>query len=110
MDDSASITDDIIDINKKYSDGFQQNNTIDNILHTASYYDDPYEQIAYISEGITRHAFSNGNKRTAFDTIKMLIDDFGLTTKLSDNEIWKLIDDMAGGLDDVTEIARRIKG
>ncbi len=42
--------------------------------------------------------------------MKMLIDDFGLATKLSDNEIWKLIDDMAGGLKDVTEIARRIKG
>ena len=79
IDDMDEIAEDIININKQYSDGFELNNSIKNILNSASYYDDQYEQVAAITRSITDHAFANGNKRTAFDTLNMLLDDFGLS-------------------------------
>ena len=75
VDDMDEIAEDIININKQYSDGFELNNSIKNILNSASYYDDPYEQVAAVTRSITDHAFANGNKRTAFDTLNMLLED-----------------------------------
>ena len=111
IDDMDEIADDIIEINRKYSDGYELNNSIKNILNSASYYDDPYEQIAAIIRSITDHAFVNGNKRTAFDTLNMLLDDFGLNSILTDTQKWNLISDIAEGrITDVAEIARIICG
>lgn len=87
------ITEDIININKQYSDGFELNNSVKNILNSASYYDDPYNQVAAVTRSITDHAFANGNKRTAFDTLNMLLSDFGLNNKLTDSQKWNLIYD-----------------
>lgn len=111
IDDMDEIAEDIININKQYSDGFELNNSIKNILNSASYYDDQYEQVAAITRSITDHAFANGNKRTAFDTLNMLLDDFGLSNALTDSQKWDLIYDIAEGrIDDVTEIANILKG
>ena len=111
VDNMDEIAEDIININKQYSDGFELNNSIKNILNSASYYDDPYEQVAAVTRSITDHAFANGNKRTALDTLNMLIDDLGLDDVLTDSQKWDLIYDIAEGrLDDVTEIARILKG
>jgi death-on-curing family protein len=102
---------DIVNMNKKYSNGNQMNNNVDNILNSASYYNDPYEQVAAVTRSITDHVFENGNKRTAFDTLNMLLDDLGLKNLLSDAQKWNLIYDIAEGrLNDVTEIANIIKG
>ncbi len=111
IDDIDEITDDIIKINKKYSDGFELNNSIKNILNSASYYDDPYEQGAAVTRSITDHAFANGNKRTAFDTTNMLLSHLMLNNKLTDSQKWHLIYDIAEGrLNDVTKIANIFKG
>jgi death-on-curing family protein len=111
IDNMDEIAEDIVNINKKYSDGYQMNNSIENILNSASYYDDPYEQVAAVTRSITDHAFANGNKRTAFDTLNMLIDDLKLNNSLSDTQKWDLIYDIAEGrVNDVTEIANIIKG
>ena len=105
------IAEDIININKQYSDGFELNNSIKNILNSASYYDDPYEQVAAVTRSITDHAFANGNKRTAFDTLNMLLDDLGLDNTLTNSQKWDLIYDIAEGrIDDVAEIANILKG
>lgn len=105
------IADDIVNLNKKYSDGYQMNNSVENILNSASYYDSPYDQVAAVTRSITDHAFANGNKRTAMDTLNMLIDDFGLNNSLTDAQKWDLIYDIAEGrLNDVTEIANVLKG
>lgn len=42
------IAEDIININKQYSDGFELNNSVKNILNSSSYYDAPYNQVAVI--------------------------------------------------------------
>ena len=111
IDNMDEIAEDIVNINKKYSDGYQVNNSIESILNSASYYDDPYEQAAAVTRSITDHAFANGNKRTAFDTLNMLIDDLKLNNSLSDTQKWDLIYDIAEGrVNDVTEIANIIKG
>lgn len=87
------------------------NNSIESILNSASYYDDPYEQVAAIVRSITDHAFENGNKRTAFDTMNMLIKDFNLKNILSDDEKWNLINNIANNvIKDVTAISRILQG
>ncbi len=111
IDNMGEIADDIVNINKKYSDGHQMNNSVKNILNSASYYDDPYEQVAAVTRSITDHAFANGNKRTAMDTMNMLIDDFGLNDTLTDAQKWDLIYDIAEGrLNSVSEIAKILSG
>ena len=86
------------------------NNSVKNILNSASYYDDPYEQVAAVVRSITDHAFANGNKRTAFDTLNMLMGDLGLNNKLTNSQKWNLIYDIAEGrLDDVSEIANILR-
>lgn len=84
------ITEDTININKKYSDGFELNNSI-------KYFDDPYEQVTAVTRSITDHAFANGNKRTAFDTLNMLLNDLGVNNKLTGSQKWNLIYDIEEG-------------
>jgi len=88
------------------------NNPITSIVNSASYYDDPFEQVGAIGRGIAQHAFENGNKRTAFDTMKKLMSDMNLSSPLNDDQLWNLVYDMNSrdGLSDVTEIARRLQG
>lgn len=87
------------------------NNSIESIINSASYYDDAYEQVSAITRSITDHAFANGNKRTAFDTLNMLLDDMGLKNILNDTQKWDLIYDIAEGrISDVAEISRILQG
>ena len=111
IDNIESISNNIIDINKRYADGYQMNNSIENILNSASYYNDPYEQVAAVARSIIDHAFANGNKRTALNTINMLLNDFKLDNLLTDTQKWDLIYDIAEGrVYDVSEIANILKG
>ena len=111
IDNMDEIAEDIIYINKQYSDGFELTNSVKNILNSASYYNDPYEQVAAVIRSITDHTFANGNKRTAFDTLNMLLNDFGLDNTLTDSQKWDLIYDIAEGrIDDVTQIVNILKG
>ena len=111
VDDMEVIADDIANFNKKYSDGYQMNNSVENILNSASYYDDPYDQVAAVTRSIVDHVFANGNKRTAMDTLNMLLNDFGLSNSLTDVRKWDLIYDIAEGrLNDVKKIANILKG
>ncbi|MBC1405967.1 type II toxin-antitoxin system death-on-curing family toxin [Listeria welshimeri] len=105
------IADDIRNINKKYSSGFEQNNSIDSIINSASYYEDAWEQTSAVTRGIAEHAFVDGNKRTAFDTLNMLLDDLRLKSPLNDTQKWDLINRIGtGDLKDVSEIANILKG
>ncbi|MBO0468864.1 type II toxin-antitoxin system death-on-curing family toxin, partial [Enterococcus plantarum] len=105
------IADDIKNINKKYSNGFEQNNSIDNIINSASYYEDAWEQTSAVTRSIADHAFENGNKRTAFDTLNMLLDDLSLKSPLSDTQKWDLIGKLGRKeITDVSEIANILKG
>lgn len=80
-------------------------------MNSASYYEDPYEQIAAVTRSIIGHAFENGNKRTALDSMNMLLDNYGLSNSLTDTQKWSLIYDIAEGrLNDITKIANILKG
>lgn len=53
----------------------------------------------------------NGNKRSAFDTLNMLLDKRGLNNTLLDSQKWNLIYDIAEGrIDDIAEIAKILSG
>lgn len=111
IDNMDEIADDIRNINKKYSSGFEQNNSIDSIINSASYYEDAWEQTSAVTRGIAEHAFVDGNKRTAFDTLNMLLYDLRLKSPLNDTQKWDLINRIGtGDLKNVSEIANILKG
>lgn len=96
------IADDIRDINKKYSSGFEQNNSIDSIINADSYYEDAWEHTSAVKRGIAEHAF---------DTLNMLLDDLRLKSPLKDTQKRDLINRIGtGDLKDVSEIANILKG
>nr|WP_240903751.1 S8 family serine peptidase [Chengkuizengella sediminis] len=106
IDHGGDIANDIININLKYSNGNQAYNSIQSIINSASYYDNPWDQVSSITRSVAQHAFENGNKRTALDTMNMLLNDFNLNSTLTDNQKWDLINDIANGvIDDVSEIS-----
>ena len=110
-DNFDEIVSDIINTNKKYSDGYEMNNSIENIVNSALYYDDPVDQVSAITRSITDHAFVDGNKRTAFDTMNSLMDNLGLSNNLTDTQKWDLIYDIAEGvIRDVDAISNILKG
>ncbi|WP_314066076.1 T7SS effector LXG polymorphic toxin [uncultured Vagococcus sp.] len=111
IEDIDEIADDIRNINGKYSSGFEQNNSIESIINSASYYDDSWDQVSAVTRGIAEHAFVDGNKRTAFDTLNMLLGDLKMKSPLNDSQKWDLINKIGTGeLKDVSEIARILKG
>ena len=111
VNNAEKIADDIININKKYSNGNQMNNSISNIVNSASYYENSYDQVASITRSITQHAFENGNKRTAFDTLNKLLKDMNLKNLLNDTQKWDLINKMGEGeIKNVTDISRILQG
>ncbi|HAC0645880.1 TPA_asm: type II toxin-antitoxin system death-on-curing family toxin [Listeria monocytogenes] len=111
VDDMKEIAGDIRNINRKYSNGFEQNNSIDSIINSASYYNDAWEQTSAVTRSIADHAFENGNKRTAFDTLNMLLDDFNLKSPLNDSQKWDLIEKLGRKeITDVSKITNIIKG
>ncbi|MBC1735142.1 hypothetical protein IA623_10815 [Listeria seeligeri] len=111
VDNMDEIADDIRNINKKYSNGFEQNNSIDGIINSASYYEDAWEQTSAVTRSIADHAFENGNKRTAFDTLNLLLDDLNLKSPLNDTQKWDLIDKLGRKeITNVSEIANILKG
>ncbi|EHD1579612.1 type II toxin-antitoxin system death-on-curing family toxin [Listeria monocytogenes] len=111
VDDMKEIAGDIRNINRKYSNGFEQNNSIDSIINSASYYNDAWEQTSAVTRSIADHAFENGNKRTAFDTLNMLLDDFNLKSPLTDSQKWDLIEKLGRKeITDVSKITNIIKG
>lgn len=87
------------------------NNSISNIVNSASYYENSYDQVASITRSITQHAFENGNKRTAFDTLNKLLKDINLKNLLNDTQKWDLINKMGEGeIKNVTDISRILQG
>ncbi|QKI93823.1 type II toxin-antitoxin system death-on-curing family toxin [Listeria monocytogenes] len=111
IDDKDKIAEDIRNINKKYSVGIEQNNSIDNIINSASYYEDEWEQASAVTRSIAEHAFVDGNKRTAFDTLNMLLEDLKLSSPLNTSQKWDLINKLGkGDIKDVSEIANILKG
>ncbi|MEC0228811.1 hypothetical protein, partial [Paenibacillus alba] len=111
IDNAQDIADDIININKQYSNGNEAYNSISSIINSASYYENEWDQVSSVTRSITQHAFENGNKRTGFDTLNMLLNDMKLDSPLSDSQKWDLIDNIANGvIDDVSDISRVLQG
>ncbi len=106
VDDAALITQNIVNINKLYSTGQQLYNSVSSIVNSASYYSSKYDQVSSIVRGIAQHAFENGNKRTAVDTLFMLLKDIGVKSSITRDQAWQLIDDIANGvIKSVSEIS-----
>ena len=67
--------------------------------------------ILLIQHHIADHAFVDGNKRTSFDTLNMLLKDMNLKSPLSDKQKWDLVNKLGKGeIKDVSAITRILKG
>jgi prophage maintenance system killer protein len=67
--------------------------------------------VASITRSVAQHAFVDGNKRTTFDTLNMLLKDMNLKSKLTDTQKWDLVSKMGKGeIKDVSEISRILQG
>jgi death on curing protein len=68
------------------------------------------EKAAALLHSVARnHALADGNKRVAWLATVVFLDINGHVTALDDDEAFTLVMDVSGGLDDVTEIARRLQ-
>ena len=104
------FVDEIILINKKYSNGQLLNGNPLSAINSALYYENVVEQGASIFRSIAHgHMFGNGNKRTAVDMIKSFAKKANITINKSDNELLDLASKIATGeIEDVTEIAIKL--
>ncbi len=109
LNNSSVLTQEIVDINSTYG-GFEYNGTVSSVVHSATYYSDPYDQVGAIMNGIVNnHLFFDGNKKTAFDTYFLLQERMNLSPK-GVNEVWGVINDIGKGvIDYATEIASRLR-
>lgn len=98
VDSVDDIAQKIVDINSRYATSVEAHNSVKSILNSAMYYESKYDQVVSIVRSITQHTFIDGNKRTAFDVLNMLLNDFGLSNHLADNQKWKLINNIAQGV------------
>jgi death on curing protein len=68
------------------------------------------EKAAALLHSVARnHALTDGNKRLAWLATAVFLDINGCVTALDDDEAFRLVMDVSGGLDEVTEIARRLQ-
>ena len=104
------FVDEIILINKKYSNGQLLNGNPLSAINSALYYENVVEQGASIFRSISHgHMFGNGNKRTAVDMIKSFAKKANINIKKSDNKLLDLANKVATGeIEDVTEIAAKL--
>ena len=104
------FVDEIILINKKYSNGQLLNGNPLSAINSALYYENVVDQGASIFRSIAHgHMFGNGNKRTAVDMIKSFAKKANITIKKSDNELLDLASKVATGeIKVVTEIAVKL--
>lgn len=97
----------IININKRFSTGSDLINPISSIVNSAMYYAKKIEQASAIIRGIAQHAFTDGNKRTAFETLSMLNRELGLNINFATERAWQLIYEIArGDISSVEQISR----
>ncbi len=112
LDDIAGLSDEIITLNKKYSNGSLLSGSPESAINTASYYDDIADQGSSIFKTIIQnHMFENGNKRTAVDFLKSFAEKNSINIRLSSDELLDLATKIANKeVSEVSEITKLIRG
>jgi len=93
--EASKFADEIIEINKKYSDGSIFYTTPSSAISSALYHENSLEQGAAIFNSIARHMFNNGNKRTAADMIILYCQKANIPLNKSRQELLDIAQDVA---------------
>jgi len=102
-----NFSDEIININRQFSDGVLLNGAPSSAINTALYQGTVVDQAASIFKSISRnHMFTNGNKRTAVEMFKSFASKSSIPVNLTDNQLLDIATQVAtGALDNVSQIA-----
>ena len=105
-----AFADEIMDINRRFSDGILLNGSPATAINSALYHENVVHQACAIFKSISRgHMFSNGNKRTAVEMFKSFANKSGIEVNLTDNELLDIATKVATGeIDDVFKIGMEL--
>ncbi|MEP5363811.1 MAG: type II toxin-antitoxin system death-on-curing family toxin, partial [Reichenbachiella sp.] len=115
LDDLANVakfSDHVVELNKLTQGGGNLlNGTVDQIVNSASYYDDVVDQGSAIFRSIIKnHTFEDGNKRTAIAALRDFFSRNSINLNMSDDALLKMtLEIESGALDDVSKISSSLK-
>ena len=104
--------DELRSINKGFGGMRQMNSTIEAVFQSASYVASFWEKVAIVVRSIAGgHLFDNGNKRTAFEAVKLFRKRNQVVTGTADPQLRETVRLVATHvLTDVQQIAKSLKG
>lgn len=104
--------DEIRAINKSFGGARQMNSTVEAVFQSASYVPSFWEKVAIVVRSIAGgHLFDNGNKRTAFEAVKLFRKRNNIVTGTADPQLRETVRLVATHvLIDIQHIAGRLKG
>ena len=99
-------------INRSFGGTSQINSTIESVYQSASYVQGFWEKVAMVVRSIAGgHLFDNGNKRTAFEAVKLFRQRNNIFTGTFDPQLRETVRLVAiHVLTDVNEIAKSLRG
>lgn len=104
--------DEIRAINAGFGGTVQMNSTVETVFLTAHYVDSFWEKVAVVVRGIAGgHLFDNGNKRTAFESVRLFQRRNQIATGTGDATLRETVRLVAlKQLEATSIIARRLRG
>jgi prophage maintenance system killer protein len=104
--------DEVRAINRGFGGTRQMNSTVEAVFQSASYVPSFWEKVAIVVRSIAGgHLFDNGNKRTAFEAVKLFRRRNNIVTGTPDSQLRETVRLVAVHLlEDVQEIAKSLKG
>ena len=99
-------------INRSFGGTKQMNSTVEAVFQSASYVPSFWEKVAIVVRSIAGgHLFDNGNKRTAFEAVKLFRKRNQIFTGTPDAQLRETVRLVATHLlSDVQQIAKSLKG
>ena len=99
-------------INRSFGGTKQLNSTVESVFQSALYLPSFWEQVATVVRSVAGgHLFDNGNKRTAFEAVKLFRKRNQIFTGTADHQVRETVRLVATHiLSDVQHIAKSLKG
>lgn len=104
--------DELRDLNKSFGGSMQINSTVEAVFQSALYVPSFWEKVAIVVRSIAGgHLFDNGNKRTAFESVKLFRKRNNIFTGTPDAQLRETVRLVAiHTLTGVEQIAKSLKG
>lgn len=104
-------TDEVQGMNRRFG-GAMEFRSLEGVFASADHYPSFWLKVAAVVRGIAGgHLFDNGNKRTAFELVKLFVWRNGIALRPPEHVFRRAITDIATGkMHDTHEIARALRG